>query len=71
MANMQPILSPAAEAATRPALQRAGVSGPGVEQFLKGQVVANPADRAKLARLMAEAMWQGFYKISLEDILVS
>src|SRR5262249_8130103 len=33
-------------------LQRLGVSPPGVNQFLTGQIVMSPADRSKLAALV-------------------
>lgn len=42
--------TPLEEANTRLALQRLGVSSVGADQFLRGQVVVNPADRSKLAR---------------------
>ena len=55
-------------AAVRPALQRLGVSPSGVDQFLRGQIVANPADRSRLATLVAPSRatadlmnpWRGF-----------
>src|SRR5262245_7584825 len=57
-----------AEAATRLEMQRLGVSPSGVDQFLRGQIVANPADRSRLAALVAPSRttadlmnpWRGF-----------
>jgi hypothetical protein len=52
-------LSPQAEQAARRALQRLGVSLLGVDQFLKGQVVTTPADRTRLASLVAVSATDG------------
>jgi hypothetical protein len=44
------------EVAARQTMQRIGVSQQGVDQFLKGQVVVNLADRSKLANAVVRSL---------------
>jgi hypothetical protein len=53
------------EATARLALRRLGVSPVGVDQFLSGQVVLDPADRYRLAGIAK------YLEITLTDVIIS
>jgi hypothetical protein len=54
------------ETVARQTLQTAGVSQQGVDQFLKGRVVVNLADRSKLASMMVRNL-----SITLKPVYVT
>jgi hypothetical protein len=54
------------EVAARQTMQRIGVSQLGVDQFPKGQVVVNLADRSKLASLLVRSL-----HLELENTLIT